>query len=148
MTWFDIKEDDQVAFHYENNEKIFECINYLKRLGARCYIAINPETDYHVLDPYLNDIDGVLVMTVHPGFAGKKLVSSTINKVKEMSAYYKEIGRDEISIEVDGNMSVENAKIFYEAGADVFVAGSSSLFKKGEEPIKDIIERKRSVIGW
>jgi pentose-5-phosphate-3-epimerase len=45
-------------------------------------------------------------------------------------------------------MSVENAKIFYEAGADVFVAGSSSLFKKGEEHIKDIIERKRSVIGW
>lgn len=92
MSWFDIREGDQVAFHYENNEKIPKCLEYLKRLGAASLIAINPETDYKVLDPYLDDIDGVLVMTVHPGFAGKKLLPFTIDKVKEMREYYDSIG--------------------------------------------------------
>ena len=78
MSWYEIREDDQVAFHYENNDKIEECINYLTRLGAKKFIAINPDTDFHVLDKYLNDIDGILVMTVYPGFIGKKLVRSTI----------------------------------------------------------------------
>lgn len=148
MTWFDINEGDRVSFHYEGNKKINECLDYLKRLGAESYIAINPETDYHVLDPYLNDINGVLVMTVNPGFAGKKLVDSTIEKVREMRKYYDEIGREDISIEVDGNMSIENAKIFYELGADTFVSGSSCLFKNSEKPVKDVIEEQRKVIGW
>ena len=148
MTWFDIDEGDRVSFHYEGNKKIKECLDYLKRLGAESYIAINPETDYHVLDPYLNDINGVLVMTVNPGFAGKKLVDSTIEKVREMRKYYDEIGREDISIEVDGNMSIENAKIFYELGADTFVSGSSCLFKNSEKPVKDVIEEQRKAIGW
>ena len=148
MTWFDIDEGDRVAFHYENNKKIKECLNYLKRLGAESYIAINPETDYHVLDEYLNDIDGVLVMTVNPGFAGKKLVESTIEKVREMRKYYDEIGREDISLEVDGNMSMENAKLFYELGADTFVSGSSCLFKNSEIPVKEVISEQRKVIGW
>ena len=148
MTWFDIDEGDHVSFHYENNNQIEKCLEYLKRLGARPYIAINPETDFHVLDKYLNDIDGVLVMTVHPGFAGQKLVSETIDKVKEMTEYYKEIGKEDIIIEVDGNMSIENAEIFYKAGASIFVAGSSSLFKHSEEPVREIIDKKRKVIGW
>lgn len=148
MTWFDIDEGDRVSFHYENNNKIKECLDYLKRLGAEAYIAINPETDFHVLDEYLNDIEGILVMTVNPGFAGKKLVDSTINKVKDLRCYLDEKGFDDISIEVDGNMSIENAKIFYSLGAETFVAGSSSLFKKSEKSVKEIIEDKRKVIGW
>ena len=87
-------------------------------------------------------------MTVNPGFAGKKLVESTIDKVKEMRQYYDEKGLNNLSIEVDGNMSIENAKIFYELGADTFVAGSSSLFKNSEKPVKETIEEKRKVIGW
>ena len=54
MTWFDIREGDQVAFHYENNDNIQECIDYLTRLGAKIFIAINPETDFHVLDEYIS----------------------------------------------------------------------------------------------
>lgn len=148
MTWFDINEGDRVSFHYENNKKIKECLDYLKRLGAESYIAINPETDFHVLDEYLNDIDGILVMTVNPGFAGKKLVESTIEKVREMRKYYDDLGRTDISLEVDGNMSMENAKLFYELGADTFVSGSSCLFKNSEKPVKEVINEQRKVIGW
>ena len=148
MSWFDIREGDQVAFHYENNDQIPKCLQYLKRLGADSLIAINPETDYKVLDPYLDDINGVLVMTVHPGFAGKKLIPYTIDKIKNMRDYYDSQGRDDIFLEADGNVSIKNAEKLYNAGAEVFVAGSSSLFKKGEEPVKNIIEEKRKVIGW
>ncbi|MEG0291414.1 MAG: ribulose-phosphate 3-epimerase [Anaerovoracaceae bacterium] len=148
MSWFDIREGDQAAFHFENNNNIKECLNYIKRLGARSLIAINPGTDFKVLDPYLDDIDGVLAMTVHPGFAGKKLVPETIEKVKNMREYFNEIGRGYLEIEVDGNITIENAKKLYDVGANIFVAGSSSLFRKGEESTLDIIESKRKVIGW
>lgn len=147
MSWFEIKEGDQVAFHYENNEKIQECIDFLTRLGAKKFIAISPDTDFHVLDKYFCQIDGVLVMTVYPGFAGKRLVPFTIEKVEKLRNYLNEIGLD-IEIEVDGNISIENAKILYEKGANIFVAGSSSLFKKSELPTKEIINEKRKVIGW
>ncbi|MCC6095575.1 MAG: ribulose-phosphate 3-epimerase [Eubacterium sp.] len=148
MSWFDIREGDHVAFHYEHNENIPECLQFLKRIGAASFVAINPETDYHVLDPYLDDMDGVLVMTVHPGFAGKKLVRSTIEKVKEMKDYFVSTGRDDLMIEVDGNISIKNAEIFYNCGADIFVAGSSSLFKKCELSTEEIIREERKVIGW
>lgn len=148
MTWFDINEGDRVAFHYEGNKDIDKCLDYLKRLGAEAYIAINPETDFHVLDKYLNDIDGILVMTVNPGFAGKKLVESTIDKVKQMEQYYKKIDRKDLSIEVDGNMTLDNSEIFYKLGADTFVAGSSSLFKNTEVPVSKTIEEMRKRIGW
>ena len=147
MSWYDIREGDQVSFHYENNNHINDCIDYLTRLGARKFIAINPDTDFHVLDSFLDDIDGILIMTVHPGFSGKKLVKSTINKVYELRKFLDDLGID-IDIEVDGNISIDNAKKLYEKGASIFVGGSSSLFSKTEKSVSEIINEKRKVIGW
>lgn len=147
MSWFDIREGDQVAFHYENNENIQKCLDYLTRLGAKKFIAINPDTDFHVLDEYFSQLDGVLIMTVYPGFAGKKIVPKTIDKVLELTKYLETINLD-IDIEVDGNISIANASKLYENGATIFVAGSSSLFKKCEQSVGEIIEEKRKVIGW
>ena len=147
MTWFDLREGDQVAFHFENNNNIKECLDYLTRLGVKKFIAINPNTDYRVLDDYLDDIDGILVMTVKPGFAGKRIVKSTINKVLSLKKYLDEKGLN-LEIEVDGNISVENAQILYKNGANIFVAGSSSLFKNMEKSISDSIDEMRKVIGW
>lgn len=148
MTWYQIRENDQVAFHYEGNDKIQECLNYLKRLGAKKFIAINPETDYHVLDPYLDQLDGILVMTVNPGFSGQKIVQTSFDKVKELTNYLKEINKSNIEIEVDGNISIENAEKLYKNGATIFVAGSSSLFSKTELSTSEVIAKKREVIGW
>ena len=69
-----IKRKQTSCYIIENNENIDDCLNFLKRRGAQKFIAINPDTDFRVLDPYLDDIDGILVMTVEPGFAGQKIV--------------------------------------------------------------------------
>ena len=79
---------------------------------------------------------------------GKKLVPSTMDKVKEMREYFHSIGKDDLLIEVDGNITIENARKLYERGADIFVAGSSSLFHKGETAVTDVIKKKRLAIGW
>ncbi len=148
MTWYEIRENDQVAFHYEDNDNIQECLNYLKRLGAKKFIAINPGTDFHNLNPYLDQIDGILVMMVEPGFAGQKMVPSTMTKVAELKKFLKETDKNDIEIEVDGNITIENAEKLYKLGADIFVSGSSSLFAKSELSTSDIIKKKRNVIGW
>lgn len=148
MTWYEIREGDQVAFHYEGNNDIQKCLNYLKRLGAKKFIAINPETNFEVLIPYLNQIDGILVMTVTPGFAGQKIVDTSFEKVKNIYKYLEKNDKTNIEIEVDGNITIENAAKLYKLGATIFVSGSSSLFSKTEIPVKDIIDAKRAVIGW
>lgn len=148
MSWYDIREGDQVAFHYENNNDIIACLNFLKRKGAKKFIAINPNTDFKVLDPYLDEIDGILVMTVEPGFAGQKIVPTSFEKVKGLVEHLKKLGKDSIEIEVDGNISIDNAEKLYKLGANIFVAGSSSLFAKSELSTSQIIDKKRKVIGW
>ena len=145
MTWFDIREGDQVAFHYENNENISDCIDYLTRLGARKFIAINPETDFHEIDEYLSQIDGVLIMHTPPGFAGKKMIPETINKVEQLREYLDENNLD-LDIESDGNITIDHAKTLYQKGSNIFVSGTSSLFMNSEKPIKEIIKEKRKVI--
>jgi ribulose-phosphate 3-epimerase len=79
----------------------------------------------HVLD----DVEVVLIMTVNPGYAGQKLVPATLDKIRELRALIAE-KKLPIEIEVDGNVSFENAEKMRRAGADIFVAGSSSLYHK------------------
>lgn len=148
MAWFDIREQDQAAFHFEGNSEIPECISYVKRIGAKCFIAINPETDYHLLEPYLNDIDGILLMMVKPGFAGQRMVPNAIMKVEKAVSYLHETGYDHLEIEVDGNITIEKAAELYGIGTNIFVAGSSSLFKSTEMAAEGLIKEMRKAIGW
>ncbi len=93
-------------------------------------VAINPATPIGVLEPILDDIDAVLVMTVNPGFAGQKLVASTLKKISALREHLNKNGYAHIEIEVDGNVSYENARLMNEAGANIFVVGTSSVFSK------------------
>ena len=109
-------------------------------------VAINPATPICVLDSVLDDIDAVLVMTVNPGFAGQALIESTLKKISRLRQYLDQNGHPEIEIEVDGNVSFENAKRMSEAGANIFVAGSSSVFHKAS-PLPENIAKLREMIG-
>ena len=94
----------------------------------------------------LDDMDALLLMTVDPGFAGQKLIPQMIDKIKDARTFLDERGYQHIELEVDGNVSFENATKMYEAGADIFVAGSSSIFHK-EMDLKTATEKLRSCIG-
>ena len=93
-------------------------------------IALNPATALSAVDYILHDIDAVLLMTVNPGFAGQKLIPSMLGKVSDLREYLNAKGRSDVEIEVDGNVSFENAAKMRGRGADIFVAGSSSIFMR------------------
>lgn len=145
LDWFDFGENDYVSVHYESSPHIQRAVSTVKAKGAKAMVAINPATPINVLESVLDDIDGVLVMTVNPGFAGQKLVASTLKKIKTLREYLDKFGYEHIEIEVDGNVSFENAKLMSEAGANIFVAGTSSVFLK-DASLSENIAKLRKII--
>lgn len=130
IDWFDLKENDMMAIHLESASNIFQCLNKIKLKKAKAGLAIKPATKVETLLPYLDCIDYVIIMTVNPGFAGQQLVASTLDKINETRQLLDSHGHTDISIMVDGNVSFVNAKIMRDRGADIFIAGTSSVFKK------------------
>ena len=132
--------------HYESTKHIAKCLQYLRSIGAKPILAINPGTPICVVEEAVDFIDGVLVMTVNPGFAGQKLVPNTVDKARRLRKWLDENGHEDIIIETDGNMSNENCRKLYEAGARMFVAGTSSLVKPQVEGIDERIAENRKNI--
>jgi len=145
LDWFEFGENDYVSIHYESTPHLHKAITTIKSKGAKTMVAINPATPINVLESVLDDIDGVLIMTVNPGFAGQKLVASTLRKIKNLREYLDENGYEHIEIEVDGNVSFENAKFMNEAGANIFVAGTSSVFSKNAL-VSENVDKLRKII--
>jgi len=121
---------DIIVVHAEACGHLQRTLAAIRDLGAKAGVALNPSTPLSALDYVLDDVDLVLLMTVNPGYAGQKLIPSTIPKIGELA---ERLGREERSIilQVDGNVSFENARLMAAQGANCFVAGSSSVFAAG-----------------
>ncbi len=130
LDWFELREGDYVSVHYESCTHIQRVLSQIHARGAKTMLALNPGTPLSVLDELLPDLDAVLIMTVNPGFAGQKLIPQTLDKITRCRKMLDERGYTNIEIEVDGNVSFENAKKMRAAGADIFVAGTSSIYAK------------------
>ena len=126
LDWFAFGENDNVSFHCEATQYPGRIIRMIKDRGAQAMVALNPGTPPSALEEVEDLMDAILVMTVNPGFAGQKLVESTITKMAVLRKMYPGV-----VFEADGNVSFENAVRMRAAGADVFVAGSSSIFSPG-----------------
>ena len=146
LQWFEFGEGDYVSVHFEATRHLQKALAAIRARGAKPMVAINPATPISALDSVLDDIDAVLVMTVNPGFAGQKLVQSTLKKIKNLRQYLDNAGYSHIEIEVDGNVSFENAKLMHEAGANIFVCGTSSVYAK-DTPVAENIQRFRDIIN-
>lgn len=127
----DIREGDFVSIHYESTAHLHKVITLVKNKGARAAVALNPSTPVWVLDEILPEVEMVLIMSVNPGFSGQKIVPSSFEKIAKMKQYLEEKGHSDIIIQVDGCCSFENVPKMYAVGADMFVVGTSSVFKKG-----------------
>ena len=126
----DIGEGDIVAVHYEACENLREVLTDIRSRGADPFVVISPDTKPDVLTEYLDEVDGILVMTVYPGFAGQPIVEGSFEKIREVRKLIDESGRN-IILEVDGHVSWDLCQKMRECGADLFVAGSSSVYSKG-----------------
>lgn len=146
LSLFTVGEGDIISIHYESSKHVQRALAEVKRMGAKAFIALNPATPVTVLENVLDDIDGVLVMTVNPGFAGQKLIPATIDKIKRVREYLDANGKTDVEIEADGNVSLENAVKMNNAGANIFVAGTSSIFKKDVE-VEEGINHLRAKIN-
>lgn len=133
LSIFDIHPGDIVSVHQEASVHLQRVLQLIKDKGAKASVALNPATSIHTLEDILDDIELVLIMTVNPGFAGQRLVPATLKKITALKHYLLQGGYTDIEIEVDGNVSYENARKMRDAGADIFVAGTSSIFKKNQD---------------
>lgn len=114
---------DIISIHPEANDDTEKCLNKIKSHNVKAGLAINPDTDWEVVKPYMNVLDLILVMSVHPGFGGQKFISSAIDKLKSLRKEIDQSGR-EIDLEVDGGINFENIQSVIDAGANVIVAGT------------------------
>jgi len=119
-----------LVVHQEATVHLQRTLSHIRGLGVRAAVALNPATSLHTLEYVLEDIDLLLMMTVNPGFAGQKLVPSTLQKIADARRMFDQRGLS-TSIQVDGNVSFANAPRMARAGANFFVAGTSSIFQRG-----------------
>lgn len=146
LNWIGIKESDIVSVHYESTFQVQRVLDWLLPFGCKRFLAINPATPINSLEEVLDYIDGVTILMVNPGFAGQKIVPSTIKKAEKIHQLLLENDRDDIIMEVDGNITPENGKKLRDCGASLFVAGTSALFKGNVADYKKNIEIFREYI--
>ena len=131
-----------LTIHYEvSKDTLFESIKSIKNNGMKAGVAINPDTDICVLDKYIQEIDLVCVMGVFPGFSGQKFIEATYERCKAVKELIEKYNSKTL-IEVDGGVTIDNAKKLIDCGADVLVSGSHVF--KAENP-KEIISRLKNV---
>ena len=118
---------DLLTVHYEACPHLHRTIQNIKQQGCMAGVAINPGTSTQLLQPILEYVDLVLIMSVNPGFGGQSFIESSHKKIKSLAALRNEMQLNFL-IEVDGGVSVENISQLSASGVDVLVAGSS-VFK-------------------
>ncbi|HBO49649.1 MAG TPA: ribulose-phosphate 3-epimerase [Alphaproteobacteria bacterium] len=116
---------DLITVHYEACSDLHAVLAQIKAAGLKAGVSLKPKIPADVLQPYLAEIDNILIMTVEPGFGGQKFMADMLPKIAGVSKMAAERG---ITVEVDGGINPETAKLCVEQGAEVLVAGSA-VFK-------------------
>lgn len=127
---------DIISVHYEGNIHLHKLIMQIKSHNVKAGIVLNPHTRVDVIEPLIDDIDNVLIMSVNPGFGGQKFITNSIKKIEETK---KLIGQRDIIISVDGGINLNTCSDVIKAGANLLVAGSAIIDSKDKkETIKQL----------
>lgn len=121
---------DIITVHYKACKKISdtyleETLRLIKSYGVKCGAVVNPDVPVENIFPVFPLCDMVLLMSVYPGYGGQKFIPEVMEKIKKARRYATSIGRPDLDIEIDGGVTVQNAKDIRDAGANVLVAGST-----------------------
>ena len=128
-----------LTVHIEASTHLHRTLQAIKQEGMKAGVALNPHTNVEQLEPTLEEIDLVCLMSVNPGFGGQAFIEGTYRKVEKLKSMISKAGL-ETKIEIDGGVTSANAKQLVDAGADVLVAGSFVF--KAENPTKIIADLK------
>ena len=135
---------DNITFHFEATEDVEETLHYIRKCNIKAGLAFNPETSMSMIPRYLDKCDMILLMTVHPGFGGQKLIEEVLEKVEFTRGVCNQLNIRQgginpktsddklppFDIQVDGGIDQENVKSCVKAGANVIVAGTSLYHAK------------------
>ncbi|ATA79016.1 ribulose-phosphate 3-epimerase [Capnocytophaga sputigena] len=114
---------DILTVHYEACTHLHRTLQAIKAENMKAGVALNPHTPVSVLEDIIQDVDVLLLMSVNPGFGGQSFIENTYKKVRQAKTLIEQSGASTL-IEIDGGVSLKNAKALVEAGADALVAGS------------------------
>lgn len=116
---------DILTVHLEATHHIHRVIQRIHDLGMKAGVSINPGTPVSLLEPIIEDVDLVLIMSVNPGFGGQKFIPYSLEKIMQVKALAEKHNCLDLLIQVDGGVTLDNAEALIKAGANVLVAGSS-----------------------
>ena len=141
LTQFKNAGANLITVHYEACTHIHRTIQEIKTLGCQVGVAINPGTSITVLNEIIQLVDLVLIMSVNPGFGGQTFIPNSIQKTKDVKALANKCGNMNLKIEIDGGVSITNAKELISAGANVLVAGNFVFNSKNpKSTISDLLK--------
>ena len=132
-----------ITIHPEATDNLQESIEHIKKFGKKVGVSLNPNTQIDIIEKLLVEINLVLIMSVHPGFAGQKFIPNILDKIKELKKI-KDKKNLNFDIEVDGGINFDNSKLVIEAGANILVSGTK-IFKENNGNLKKNIEILRTV---
>jgi ribulose-phosphate 3-epimerase len=132
---------DLISIHPEAGPHLHRGLQAIRALGKRAGVALNPGTPINAIEPVLDELDLVLLMSVNPGFGGQRFVEASLEKIRRARAL---LGGRGIHLQVDGGVNVETAPRIVAAGADVLVAGSAIF---GTSDYRAAIAGLRPAIG-
>jgi ribulose-phosphate 3-epimerase len=134
---------DSITVHVELGDRVTQLLWKIPSLGAKVGLAVNPPTAITNAEPYLSQIDLLLIMTVNPGFGGQSFIHEMIPKIQQAAAWRRE-RRLDYRIEVDGGINLQTAVECAKAGADTFVSGTA-LFR--ERQMGRAVKRMRDAVS-
>lgn len=145
MSKFPVRKGDIVSPHIEVKKDYRALAAKVHEAGGLFGLAVNPETDVEAIKEYLDVLDTVTLMLVHPGAAGAKMVDGIMDKVAGMRRFLDTNGREDILISVDGSVSNERANLMAGMGADIFVGGTAGIYRKGMALSETIPEMRDAI---
>ena len=145
MSKFPVRKGNIVSPHIEVKKDYRALAAKVHEAGGLFGLAVNPETDVEAIKEYLDVLDTVTLMLVHPGAAGAKMVDGIMDKVAGMRRFLDTNGREDILISVDGSVSNERANLMAGMGADIFVGGTAGIYRKGMALSETIPEMQAAI---
>lgn len=135
---------DIIAVHLETTYHLHRLIHRIKDKEAKAFVALNPHTPPELLSEVITDIDGVLIMSVNPGFSGQRFIAKSVEKIRKIYNMSRDMGVD-LEIMVDGGVNEQNAKILIKNGATILVMGYGIFKSENPKWVKSLLVGQKGI---